>query len=220
VAPGEYVLLTVADTGAGMSAEVKAKAFEPFFTTKERGKGTGLGLSTVYGIVSQHGGAIWINSEPGRGCEFKVLFPRVEGAAAPAAPVEEVPAPVGRETVLVVEDEAGVRSYVCEILALHGYTVLEAATGRQALQVSERHNAPIHLLLTDAVMPEMGGHELAEQFASARPETLILFMSGYSERLRTAEAATNFIQKPFTPAALLTQVRSVLDGRSSGARPD
>lgn len=220
VALGNYVLLTVTDTGGGMSAEVKRKAFDPFFTTKERGKGTGLGLSTVHGIVSQHGGAIWIYSEAGRGCSFKVLFPRVESATTPAAAVEEAPAPLGKETILVVEDEIGVRSYVCEILELHGYTVLEAATGRQAVQVSERHRAPIHLLLTDAVMPEMGGHELAEQFATARPETQVLFMSGYSERLRTADSVTNFIQKPFTPAALLMQVRTLLDGRSAGAPSD
>jgi len=213
VSPGPYVALTVSDTGSGMQPEVKAHIFEPFFTTKAPGKGTGLGLSTVWGIVKQSGGAIWVESEPGKGTSFKLLFPAMDAKAGrdEAAPVGESPS--GKETILLAEDEPGVRKFTCQILEKHGYTVLTASNGREALHAAREFRGEIHLLLTDVVMPQMGGAELAAAFAASHPSTRILCMSGYSERLwPEAKTARNYIQKPFTPAALLHQVRYVLDG--------
>jgi PAS domain S-box-containing protein len=218
VPPGPYVVLAMSDTGAGMKAEVKAHIFEPFFTTKEPGKGTGLGLSTVWGIVKNSGGSIWVYSEPGQGTSFRLMFPagnvnfeRAEREAAAASPS-------GTETILLAEDEAGVRKYTRQILEKHGYTVLVAANGREALHLAGQHSGRIHLLLTDAVMPVMGGPELAGRFAAAHPGARILCMSGYIDRLwPEARNGSNYIQKPFTPAAILRQVRSVLDGESHPA---
>ncbi len=213
VSPGPYVALTVSDTGSGMQPEVKAHIFEPFFTTKAPGKGTGLGLSTVWGIVKQSGGTIWVESEPGKGTSFKLLFPAMDAKAGrdETAPVGESPS--GKETILLAEDEPGVRKYTCQILEKHGYTVLTASNGREALHAARQFRGEIHLLLTDVVMPQMGGAELAAAFAVGHPDTRVLCMSGYSERLwPEAKTARNYIQKPFTPAALLHQVRSVLDG--------
>ena len=212
VDPGAYVQLTVSDDGAGMTPEVKAQLFEPFFTTKEKGKGTGLGLSTVYGIVKQSGGSIWVRSEPGQGASFHLIFPAAEGDtdAEPALTAEYVPS--GRETIVLAEDDRGVRKYVREILERHGYTVLQAANGREALHAAEEHPGPIHLLLSDAVMPEMGGWELAAQFGAVRPGVPVLCMSGYSDPpWSPGEVDASFIQKPFTPAALLVQVRATLE---------
>jgi PAS domain S-box-containing protein len=216
VRPGSYVMLAVSDTGTGMDEKTQARIFEPFFTTKELGKGTGLGLSTIYGIVKQSGGNIWVYSEVGRGTTFKVYLPRVDEEAQQyrrTATTGEVLH--GKETVLLVEDEEMVRKLAYRILATHGYKVLEAASGGAALPICERHQGPIHLLLTDVVMPEMSGPEIAEKLRRQRPETRVLFMSGYTDDAivhhGVLEEGANFIQKPFAPDALATKVRNVLD---------
>jgi len=212
VAPGPWVVLSVSDTGCGMTPEVKAHIFEPFFTTKGPGKGTGLGLSTVWGIVQQSGGFIGVDGEPGRGTTFKLLFPAVEPKPKGECLAEPADSPSGKETILVAEDEPAVRNYALQVLEKHGYTILAACNGREALFAARQYPGDIHLLLTDVVMPQMGGAELATAFAAARPSARILCMSGYSERLwPEARAGHNYIQKPFTPSALLSQVRLVLD---------
>ena len=216
VRAGSYVMLAVSDTGCGMDAETLAHIFEPFFTTKEPGKGTGLGLSTVYGIVKQSGGYIFVYSEPDRGTTFKIYLPRVEEEvplpdqnAVPAIPTE------GWETVLLVEDEQPVRALVREILQKNGYSVLEAGHGKEALQVSDRYPDPIHLMVTDVVMPGMSGCELAERLASRRPDTKVLYLSGYTDNALLNHDMTDptiaFLQKPFTTYALGRKVREVLD---------
>ena len=214
--PGPYVQLAVTDTGCGMDVGTRARIFEPFFTTKEKGKGTGLGLSTVYGIVKQSGGNIWVYSEPGQGTTFRIYLPRVLSAAA-AGPT--VPAAVARtegtETILVVEDEEAVRHIAKRILCAAGYTVLTAATGAEALRTSESHPAPIHLILTDVVMPQMSGRALAEQLALARPGIKVLYMSGYTDDAivhhGTLDRGTHFIGKPFNAGDLTRKMREVLD---------
>jgi len=217
--PGKYVMVAVSDTGCGMDLETQAHAFEPFFTTKEKGHGTGLGLATVYGIVKQSGGFIWVYSAPGHGSTFKIYLPFIEEALPTAEPAE-APAELakGSETVLVVEDERGVRSLVCEALASHGYKVLEAAGAASALEISERYTEPIHLLLTDVVMPQTGGKELAKGFSTLHPETKVLYMSGYTDdaivRHGILEGGTSFLQKPFQPKALLLKIREVLKMKS------
>ncbi len=213
VAPGRWVALTMSDTGMGMTPEVKAHIFEPFFTTKGPGRGTGLGLSTVWGIVQQSGGTIRVEAEPARGTNFKILFPAVEAKSGEDETPEMVDSPRGQETVLLAEDEPAVRNYARQILEMHGYTIVAASNGREALMAARQYAGEIQLLLTDVVMPQMGGAELAAAFAVARPEARILCMSGYSERLWPgAQAGRNYIQKPFTPSGLLRQVRKVLDG--------
>ena len=213
---GAHVMLAVSDTGTGMSDEVKAHVFEPFFTTKDPGKGTGLGLSTVYGIVKQNDGAIWIYSEPGRGSVFKMLFPAVDGT--PEA-VREAPGEVvrsGQGTILLAEDEPDVRDLVHQILARRGYTVLQASNGREALELARRHPGKLDLLLADVVMPEMGGAELAETFAADYPGVPVLLMSGYTDRLFVqGESPASYIQKPFTSAILLTRVQGLLQRHPS-----
>ena len=213
--------MTVADTGCGMSLEVQKRIFEPFFTTKEVGKGTGLGLSTVYGIVKQSGGQITVHSEPGKGTAFSLYFPMSESALEKIGTgrvrLEKFQ---GQETILLVEDEKEVRAVVTTTLKKLGYTVLEAENGHEALSLLERQSNPIHLLLTDLVMSKMGGPELAERLAALRPETKILYMSGYtnsgSVRQRILSADSAFLQKPFTPTTLARSVREVLDaGKSS-----
>ncbi|HWE48871.1 MAG TPA: ATP-binding protein [Bryobacteraceae bacterium] len=215
-APGENVMLSITDTGVGMTPEVRARIFEPFFTTKETGRGTGLGLSTTYGIVKQSGGTIWVYSEPGNGATFKVLFPAVadpeSGDGELHRPAEAEGPLAGSEVVLVAEDEHGVRKYVHQILARNGYTVLEATDGADAIQIVNRRQSPIHLLLTDVVMRDTGGVELAEYFARVRPGIPVIYMSGYNEHLWFREDMTvNLIQKPFSATALLKRVRSLLD---------
>jgi nitrogen-specific signal transduction histidine kinase len=221
VSPGQYVVLTVTDTGTGMSAEVKSHLFEPFYTTKEPGKGTGLGLSTVYGIVvNQSAGSILASSEPGRGTSFMLYFPSfdVEGTAGSAARIERIAS--RGETILLAEDEAGVRKYTREILERYGYIILEASNGVEALSVARNHPAPIHLLLTDIIMPTMGGVELAEKFTVEFPRIPVLFMSGYSEQImRHWNVLSAYIQKPFTLSDLLTQVRELLDRTASSSLP-
>jgi signal transduction histidine kinase len=213
--PGPHVLLTVTDTGTGMSADTKAHLFEPFFTTKEQGKGTGLGLSTVYGIVRQSGGSIEVVSEPGRGATFRIRFPKVEERVESGKETRITPrAPTGSETVLVVEDSDSLRRLVNHVLLKHGYTVLLAHDGEDALMVSGAHTGPIHLLLTDVVMPRMGGTELATRIVLTRPDIRVLYTSGYIERTGLETAAADgklaFLAKPFTPDELARRVREVL----------
>jgi signal transduction histidine kinase len=213
--PGRYVMLAVTDTGAGIDAETRTHLFEPFFTTKGVGRGTGLGLATVYGIVKQFGGYIWVYSEPGHGSTFKIYLPEARDEREPrAAPP---PAPRGgSETVLLVEDEATVRALARKALRAHGYTVLEARAGAEALDVRAGHAGPVHLLLTDVVMPGMSGRELAERITRAHQGTRVLYMSGYTDdavlRHGVLERGTAYIQKPFTPDVLARRVREVLDG--------
>jgi two-component system, cell cycle sensor histidine kinase and response regulator CckA len=219
VEPGPYVLLAISDTGTGMDAETQKRIFEPFFTTKEAGKGTGLGLSTVHGIVLQSGGSIDVYSEPGRGTTFKVYLPRFAGDAAVRRPVSGVhPAlPTGSETVLVVEDEAAIRQLTKLILQKAGYTVLLAESPVAAERIASSHPGPIHLVLTDVVMPGMRGPELAERLLRLRPDLRVLFMSGYTDNAIAhhgfLDAGTEFLQKPFTPLGLMQKIREVL-GRS------
>jgi PAS domain S-box-containing protein len=213
---GEYVLLTVTDSGQGIDPEHLPHIFEPFYTTKETGKGTGLGLATVYGIVKQNGGFVWVYSEPGLGTTFKVYLPRVRSLnedVRTTKPIENSPS--GCETVLLVEDEASVRQASRQFLARSGYMVLEACDGEDALRVSREHGGPIHLMITDVVMPRMGGPKLAERLAKERPDMKVLFVSGYAENTvlqhGNIDVTTSFLQKPFSLKALARKVRDVLE---------
>jgi len=215
--PGEYVLLAVSDTGHGMSEEVQAHLFEPFFTTKEQGKGTGLGLATVYGIVKQNGGHIWVYSEEGQGATFKIYLPRVREATQPLdQPQVDTELPRGNETILLVEDAVGVRELARRVLEELGYAVLVASNGQGALELAARHPDPIQLLLTDVVMPGISGRALAEQLQQIRPNLKVLFMSGYTDeaiaRHGVLAPGVSLLQKPFTPTSLARKVREVLDG--------
>ena len=214
--PGSYVMLAVSDTGVGMDAATQARIFEPFFTTKERGKGTGLGLATVYGIVKQSGGWIWVYSEPGQGTTFKVYLPRVTEPAAPAAPSPARPVSVrGSETILVVEDEEVIRKLVQKVLKANGYTVLVAGTGSDAERVAGAHAGPIHLLMTDVVLPGLNGREVARRLVAQRAGIRVLFLSGYTDDAivhhGVLDPGVAFLQKPFSPAVLGRKVREVLD---------
>jgi len=216
VAPGSYVLLAVRDNGHGMDAETRSHLFEPFFTTKEKGKGTGLGLSTVYGIVKQSGGSIIVESAPGRGTTFRIYFPRVEQeVSGSTGAVEAIDPARGHETILLVEDEPAVRGLVHETLRLHGYTVLEARHGIEALLTSTKYVGSIHLLLTDVVMPQMSGPEVAEKILTVRPGIKVLYMSGYPDHPVFDQGGvsreTGFLPKPFSPHVLAKKVREVLD---------
>ena len=218
VGPGPYAMLAVSDTGQGMDAHTLSHIFDPFFTTKEQGKGTGLGLATVYGIVKQSGGHVRAYSEPDAGATLKIYLPRLDPGEYPDARARHsapVVALLGTETVLVVEDEDGVRRMVLKILGNLGYTVLEAAGGEQALAVAEGHPGPIHLLFTDVVMPGMGGRDLATRLAASRPEVRVLYMSGYTDDAiahhGVLDPGVAFIQKPFGYAFVARKVREVLD---------
>jgi two-component system cell cycle sensor histidine kinase/response regulator CckA len=218
MAPGPYVRLAVRDSGVGMDEATRAHIFEPFFTTKGPGKGTGLGLSTVYGIVKQSHGFIWVESEVGQGTSFKIYLPRVTEAAGTDRPAKTAVSSSGTETILLVEDNAGLRKLVTRFLAPAGYTVLGAANGEDALRLLERHDAPVHLLLSDVVMPGMSGRQLAERLAPIRPGMKVLYMSGYTSdtivRHGVLDAQVPFLNKPFTAAALLRKVREVLDSQA------
>jgi CheY-like chemotaxis protein len=215
ISPGAYNVLTVTDTGVGMTEEVQDHIFEPFFTTKGVGEGTGLGLSTCYGIVTQSGGHITVDSQPGEGTTFKVFLPRVEEKpTAESRPDEKRSWPTGIETVLLAEDEPLVRSLIVEVLESQGYNVLQASNGAEAMRIAESQTQePIDLLLTDIVMPLMGGNELANRFRVLRPEAKIIYMSGYPKDL--PESGAEFIEKPTSPDILASKVRSVLDSASA-----
>jgi CheY-like chemotaxis protein len=220
VAPGPYVMLAVSDTGCGMTPEVKAHLFEPFFTTKESGKGSGLGLATIYGIVQQGGGHIFVYSEPGKGSTFKIYLPRVEPeeAAAEQGP-PNLCAATGTETILLVEDEPSVRTLARELLQALGYRVLLANHGREGLAVASAFSEAIDLVVTDVVMPEMGGPEMVRHLWWTRPKLRVLYMSGYTDQTAVQMGLqvpwTTFLQKPFTPDGLAAAVRRALDGQGA-----
>ncbi len=221
--PGHYVMISITDTGLGMTQEVKERIFEPFFTTKEIGKGTGLGLSMVYGIVKQSGGHIGVDSEPGKGATFRIYLPRVDEPVVEVDEKEIAGPPLGNETILVVEDEEEVRKLVAKSLKNQGYKVLEASQGKEAFSLCEEQGGPIHLMVTDVVMPEMTGVELAKHIKQVYPEMKVLYMSGYtSDRVfaincEKVEKGIEFIQKPFTVYKLARKVREVLDKQFSTA---
>jgi CheY-like chemotaxis protein len=218
VQPGSYVLLTVSDTGIGMDRATQARIFEPFFTTKEPGKGTGMGLAVVYGIVKQNNGHIWVYSEPGQGTTFKIYFPQI------VAPVEIgksantlVTYPEGSETILVVEDDKEVLDAVCDLLQMQGYVVLKAQQGDEAFHICAQHQGPIHLLLTDVVLPQMSGQELSQRLLLLYPQIKVLYMTGYTIDTILHHGLINqgmhCIQKPFSMHDLFHKLRELLESR-------
>jgi CheY-like chemotaxis protein len=223
VEAGRFARLSIADTGSGMDAATRVRIFEPFFTTKGVGKGTGLGLATVYGIVRQSGGRIDVESEPRQGATFTIHLPVVDDAEEVAAIAAGGNVPRGTETVLLVEDATSVRAVIRQILVRYGYEVLEAARGEAALTLARGHDAPIDVLLTDVVMPEMNGRDLAEQVTALQPGIKVLFASGYTDDAVTRHglgSGSAYIQKPFSPYGLARKLREVLDGgNSSGSAP-
>jgi CheY-like chemotaxis protein len=215
-------MLTVSDTGCGMDAATQARIFEPFFTTKEQGRGTGLGLATVYGVVKQSGGYIWVYSEVDHGTTFKVYLPEVTAPAERLAAEKVATGPEpGTETILFVEDEDSVRELVTEYLSARGYRVLAASDGVQALQIASGHPGDIQLLITDVVMPRLSGRDLAARVSASRPGLKVLYISGYTDdsifRHGVLEGGMSFMQKPFNLKALATKVREVLEGIPAGA---
>ena len=217
VESGSYVVVSVSDTGVGMDEATRAHIFEPFFTTKGPGKGMGLGLATVYGIVTQSGGHVEVDTEVGRGTTFRIYLPRTEEPISGRSHFGPSPLARGTETILLVEDEDAVRALVRHVLQMNGYTVLEAGHGREALRIAEGHPGPIDLLVTDVVMPEVSGGELAARLTALRPRVKVLYLSGYTDdavvRPGVLHAETAFLQKPFTPSALAQKVREVLGPR-------
>jgi CheY-like chemotaxis protein len=213
--PGPHVMLSVSDTGVGMSEETTEHIFEPFFTTKPMGKGTGLGLATVYGILRQTGAHISVESELGKGSTFTVYFPAVEAAPSRAEAIPSTDTAGGDEVILVCEDEELVRELASHVLRAAGYTVLEAENGRHALEVAADHRGPIHLLVSDVVMPELDGRKLSQEMIRTHPGLRVMFVSGYTNAVLDSEVSigegTDFLQKPFTPAVLLQRIRKLLD---------
>jgi CheY-like chemotaxis protein len=220
---GEYVMFAVSDTGAGMTEEVKSHLFEPFFTTKKRGTGTGLGLATSYGIVKKHSGYVEVRSEAEVGTTVKVYLPRLLRDVEIAQRQERAALPGGSETILLVEDEAGVRQVASRLLRMRGYTVQDAGDAAEALELLEQHGAPIDLLLTDVVLPGRGGRELAERVRAVQPRIQVLFATGYNDDLilerQLVERGVEILQKPFTAESLSRTVRVVLDSDKIEERP-
>jgi CheY-like chemotaxis protein len=220
VKAGRYVRLTMTDTGSGMSPEVRQRIFEPFFTTKESGRGTGLGLAVVHGIVSQSGGSIEVQSEVGVGTSFRIYLPAVDSLSLTPVPDSAVEGLGGTETILLVEDDESLRKIAVRTLTRMGYTILQAENGEAALQAVAEHAGPIHLLLTDVVMPRMDGRELAERLAPQLPDMKVLYSSGYTDdavvRHGVLQAQVSFLSKPYTPAILRRKVRDVLDKKAGG----
>ena len=220
--PGPYILIAVSDTGTGMDEGTKAHAFEPFFTTKGSGHGTGLGLSTVFGIVRQSGGAVDIYSAPGKGTSAKVYLPRIDQPETVETEAATFHAPKGSETILLAEDDEMVRNVVKETLVRHGYHVLDAEGAADAQRIADVHRGPVHLLITDVVMPKINGRDLADRLMKRRPNLKVLYMSGYTDGAvvnnRILRKDVAFLQKPFTPAALVAKVREVLEEAAGKAR--
>jgi signal transduction histidine kinase len=216
-AAGHYVMLAVVDTGVGIDADTRSHLFEPFFTTKERGKGTGLGLSTSYGIIRQNGGDIWVDSEPGHGTTFRIYLP--VASHIPAAPQQRPETTVlfGDETVLLVEDDAGVRTILEAMLRRHGYQVISCGSPAEALEACARYRPTIHLLVTDMIMPGMNGRQLSEKVLNLRPGIEVLYVSGYADSTQqeVIDSAMDYLQKPFTPEALALKVRELLSRPSA-----
>jgi CheY-like chemotaxis protein len=229
VRPGSYVQMVVSDTGCGMDERTLSRLFEPFFTTKEQGKGTGLGLATVYGIIKQSGGYIWVYSEPGQGTTFKIYLPLVAASADKRVRVEvSEKASRGSETIMVVEDDSSLREVTCEFLRGSGYIVISAGSPEEALCVAEGHRGPIDFLLTDIIMPKMNGRELAVQLSVARPRIKVLYVSGYTDGVvrdgvhGILEPGLAFLQKPYTRSALRQKIREVLNAnefKSTASKP-
>ncbi len=221
VTSGPRVMLAMSDTGIGMSKETQARIFEPFFTTKEPGKGTGLGLATVFGIIQQCGGNIWVYSEPGSGTTFRIYLPIAAQVEESAQEVVEPITLEGTETILLVEDQDEVRMVAQHILRRYGYHVLEARNGGEALLTCEKHPRTIHLLLTDVIMPQMNGRELAERLLQVRPDMKVLFMSGYTENAivhhGVLDSGVSYLQKPLIPEKLARRVREILEMRAKPA---
>jgi CheY-like chemotaxis protein len=220
---GRYVMMAISDNGSGMDPETQARIFEPFFTTKVQGKGTGLGLSTVYGIVKQSNGFIWVYSEPGKGTSFKIYFPRASGALAGVSDMESLDLAMrGAETILVVEDEFSVRTLASRILRDRRYTVLEASNGKEALEIAQNYQGEIHLVLTDVIMPGMSGTELASRLESVRPGSKVLYVSGYTSDTvvhhGVLDSGVAFLQKPFSVNGLVSKVREVIRSDHSQER--
>jgi CheY-like chemotaxis protein len=224
IGPGRFVAITVRDTGMGMDPETQARIFEPFFTTKEKGKGTGLGLSTAYGIVRQSGGYISVSGRVGEGSSFTIRLPRLteEEKVPDVLEMEQATGPKGSETILLVEDEAGVRKLIEAILRHSGYKVLEAPGAEEAIALCENYRGPIHLLLTDVVMPGMSGREMAERLCQLRKDMQVVYMSGYTDdaivRHGVLDAGVAFLPKPFTPESLGQMLREVLDRKNGGEK--
>lgn len=218
---GQYLLLTVADTGIGMDLATRARIFEPFFTTKEKGKGTGLGLSTVYGVVKQSGGYIDVVSEPGAGTSFKIYLPQAKAAEAPRTTSASITSLTGNETILLVEDEASLRKLSRDLLERSGYSVIEAESGEEALSITEQYTGRIDLLLTDVVMPGISGRVLADELLNRRTEVKVVYMSGYTGQTVGAHGVlaegSLFLPKPFTREALAAKVREALDAKLAAA---